>query len=76
MYGFARLTIEKYAFVVEDFLPEHYGARIVDLDYGFEFEMPIQCAPNLVRLLSNENIAIYQLVRLAKTEGRWRNRSA
>lgn len=58
--------------VIEEFLPQHYIAQIVDLDYGFELEMPIQSAPDLVRLLSNENIAIYQLVRLAKTKKRWR----
>ena len=62
--------------LIEEFLPQHHASQIVDLDYGFELEMPIQCAPDLVRLLSNENIAIYQLVRLAKTKGRWRNRSA
>ncbi len=62
--------------LIEEFLPQHHAERIADLDYGFELEMPIQCAPDLVRLLSNENIAIYQLVRLAKTKGRWRNRSA
>ena len=31
--------------LIEEFLPQHHAARIVDLDYGFEFEMPIQCAP-------------------------------
>ena len=61
--------------LIERFLPRHHAARILDLDYGFELEMPIQSAPDLVRLLSNNNIAVYQLVRLAKTKGRWRNRS-
>ncbi len=61
--------------LIEDFLPQHLAAQIVNLDYGFELEMPIQCAPDLVRLLSNENIAVYQLVRLAKTKERWRNHS-
>ena len=62
--------------LIEYFMPQHHAAGTVDLDYGFELEMPIQCAPDLVRFLSNENIAIYQLVRLEKTKGRWRNRSA
>jgi len=48
----------------------------VDQDYGFEFEMPIQCAPDLVRLLLSKNIAIYQLARLARTKGRWRKQQA
>ena len=60
--------------LIEEFLPQHYAVRIADLDYGFELEMPIQCAPDLVRLLLDKNIAVYQLVRLEKTKGRWRNR--
>ena len=62
--------------LIEDFLPQHYAVRIVGLDYGFEFEMPIQCAPDLVRQLMSKNTAIYQLVRLAKTKGLWRSCSA
>ena len=58
--------------LIEEFLPQHHAERIVDLDYGFELEMPIQSAPDLVRILSNENIAVYQLVRLAKTKKRWK----
>jgi hypothetical protein len=58
--------------LIEEFLPQHHATRIVALDYGFEFEMPIQCAPDLVRLLSSRNIAIYQLVRLAKFKADWR----
>ena len=57
--------------VIEKFLPQHHAGRIVDLDYGFEFEMPIQSAPDLVRLLFSKNIGIYQLVRLAKSKGHW-----
>jgi hypothetical protein len=62
--------------LIEKFLPQHHAAHIVDLDDGFEFEMPIQCAPNLIRHLISKNIAIYQLVRLAKTRGHWREQSA
>jgi len=62
--------------LIEEFLPPHHAVRIVDQDYGFEFEMPIQCAPDLVRLLLSKNIAIYQLARLARTKGRWRKQQA
>ena len=62
--------------LIGEFLPQDHAARIVDLDYGFEFEMPIQCAPDLVRLLLSRNIAIYQLVRLAKSKGHWRKKPA
>jgi hypothetical protein len=58
--------------LIEEFLPPYHAMRLVALDYGFEFEMPIQCAPDLVRLLLSRNIAIYQLVRLAKTKADWR----
>jgi hypothetical protein len=62
--------------LIEKFLPQHHAARIVDLDYGFEFEMPIQCAPDLLKHLISKNIAIYQLVRIAKTNGHWREQAA
>lgn len=61
--------------IIEAFLPQHHAARIVELDYGFEFEMPIQVEPDLIRALVGNNIAVYQLVRLAKTKGHWRNHS-
>ena len=62
--------------LIEEFLPQHHVTRIVDLEYGFEFEMPIQCAPDLVRRLTSRNIAVYQLVRLARTKGHWRKQPA
>jgi hypothetical protein len=52
---------------IEAFLPEAHAARVVECAHGFELEMPIQCAPDLVRHLAGQNIAIYQLVRLAET---------
>lgn len=58
--------------LIEEFLPEYHATRIMDLDYGFELEMPIQCAPDLARHLMSKNVAIYQLVRLAKIKGNWR----
>ncbi len=62
--------------LIEEFLPQHHAARIADLDNGFEIEMPIQCAPDLVRHLMGNNIAIYQLVRLARAKGQWRKQPA
>jgi hypothetical protein len=58
--------------LIEVFLPLHHASRIVQLEHGFELEMPIQCAPDLIRHLAGKNIAIYQLVRLGRTKGRWR----
>ena len=58
--------------LLEDFLPQYHALRITDLDQGYEFEMPIQSAPDLVRHLLDRNIAVYQLVRLARAKGHWR----
>ena len=58
--------------LIEDFLPQYHALRIADLDHGDEFEMPIQCAPDLVRHLLDRNIAVYQLIRLARAKGHWR----
>jgi hypothetical protein len=44
---------------------------MIVLAHGYETELPIQCVPDLVRLLSAENIAVYQVVRYAKTNGVW-----
>lgn len=61
--------------IIEAFVPHHHAAHIVELDYGFEFEAPMQVAPDLIRALASNNIAVYQLVRLEKTKGQWRNHS-
>ena len=58
--------------LLEDFLPQYHALRITDLDQGYEFAMPIQSAPDLVRHLLDRNIAVYQLVRLARAKGQWR----
>jgi hypothetical protein len=38
------------------------------VENGYELLIPIQCAPELVRLLTNDDVAVYQLVRLEKCE--------
>ena len=62
--------------LIEAFLPPHHASRIVELDYGFELEMPVQCAPDLIRQLASQNVAIYQLVRLGRTKNQWRDPAA
>ncbi|MEZ8782313.1 hypothetical protein AB6D77_06645 [Vibrio splendidus] len=39
------------------------STSISHLEFGYELAMPIQCVPDLVRLLTEKNIAIYQIVR-------------
>ena len=58
--------------LIREFLGERHAARLRRLTHGFEMVMPLQCAPDLVRRLAGANIAVYQLVRFAKTAGSWR----
>ena len=58
--------------VLSGFLGDERGNNIFRLAHGYEIEAPIQCVPDLVRLLSKENIAVYQVVRYAKTGKLWR----
>lgn len=57
--------------LISEFLGELHSRNVVTLSFGYEFDMPIQCAPDLIRLLARENIGIYQVVRYAKTTGVW-----
>ncbi len=58
--------------VLRNFLGPLHAKRVQRVAHGFEFVAPIQCVPDLVRLLTRENIAVYQVVRQAKVEGKWR----
>lgn len=58
--------------VLTSFLGPRHAKRLHRFAHGFEFVVPIQCAPDLIKLLTQENIAVYQLVRQAKVEGAWR----
>mgnify|MGYP000539570328 CR=1 FL=1 len=44
---------------------------LTELAHGYEVELPIQCVPDIVQELANANIAVYQVVRYAKTNGTW-----
>ena len=57
--------------VLSDFLGEAKAKQIFKLAHGYETEMPIQCVPDVVRLLCEENIAVYQVVRYTKTGKIW-----
>lgn len=58
--------------VLRDFLGPRHAERLHRLAHGYEFVAPIQSVPDLIRLLTQEKIAVYQLVRQAKVEGTWR----
>jgi hypothetical protein len=57
--------------IMADFVGPARAAGVLALAHGYEVELPIQCVPEIVRLLSAENIAVYQVVRYAKTNGVW-----
>ena len=57
--------------IISDFIGRERSEKIITLAYGYEIELPIQCVPDVVRLLTNANIAVYQVVRYAKTNGTW-----
>ena len=57
--------------VIAGFLGAERAARMVYLAHGCEAELPIQCVPKIVKLLVAENIAVYQVVRYAKTNTTW-----
>lgn len=63
--GIARSVLLKY-------LGNERSIHLRGVENGYELDIPIQCVPELVRLLTNDNIAVYQVARLAKSEGRWR----
>jgi len=58
--------------LLRDFLGTAQAAQLQRLTHGFELTIPIQCAPDIVRLLTRENVAVYQIARYAKVEGSWR----
>ncbi|MEP4149440.1 MAG: hypothetical protein ABJL54_19625 [Halioglobus sp.] len=58
--------------LLRDFVGSTQAEQLQRLTHGFELTLPIQCVPDIVRLLTNENIAIYQIVRYAKVAGAWR----
>lgn len=57
--------------ILKDFLGEDRENSIVTLAHGYELELPNQCIPDIVRLLCEQDIAIYQIVRYAKLDKEW-----
>ncbi|MGI9571435.1 MAG: hypothetical protein ACR2PH_17215 [Desulfobulbia bacterium] len=55
--------------IFKKFLGPNRVGCLVRLGHGYELELPIQCAPDVVRRLAKKNIAVYQVVRYAKVSG-------
>lgn len=76
LYRFYLEVVDKNSIVKDilfDFLGPIHRLSVLDMPHGYEFDMPIQCAPEVVRILSQSNIAIYQLIRIRRVEGHWRH---
>jgi len=57
--------------ILREFLGEDKASAINQLPHGYELELPIQVIPEVVRVLNQNNIAVYQVVRYAKTNSTW-----
>ena len=57
--------------IISSFLGQERSEKIVTLAHGYEVELPIKCVPDVVRLLTHANMAVYQVVRYAKTNATW-----
>jgi hypothetical protein len=58
--------------ILTSFVGDSHSKHIFHLEFGYELAIPIQCIPEIVRLLSQKNIAIFQIVRGEKIEEKWR----
>ena len=57
--------------VIEAYLGPERAENLTPLPYGYECEVAIQGVPDIVRALAKQNIAVYQVVRFAKTKNVW-----
>ena len=57
--------------VFEKYLGENRKGNISKLSHGYHLKIPLQSVPDLVRLLGEKNIAIYQIVRYARADSQW-----
>ncbi|WP_205987520.1 MULTISPECIES: hypothetical protein [Pseudoalteromonas] len=56
----------------EEYLgPDRLGF-ITPMDHGYLLKVPLQAVPDLVISLSEKNIAVYQVVRFARSKEVWR----
>lgn len=57
--------------IIREYLGPERMKHLRSLPHGYEFELPIQCVPDLVQRLVNQNVALYQVVRYAKSNKTW-----
>ncbi|MEA3336700.1 MAG: hypothetical protein U9R25_12370, partial [Chloroflexota bacterium] len=62
---------ERAKAILESYLGEDRKVSIRTLAHGYIVEIALQSTPDIVKRLVDENIAVYQVNRLAKSDGRW-----
>lgn len=58
--------------ILATYLGKDKEHSITKLAHGYELEIPIQCVPDIANLFCEGGVGIYQIVRYAKTDSRWR----
>jgi len=62
---------ERAKAILESYLGAHLKENIQVLPHGNIVEIALQCTPEIVRRLVDENIAVYQVNRFANVDGPW-----
>ncbi|MEZ8093094.1 hypothetical protein L4D00_08050 [Photobacterium swingsii] len=57
--------------IIAAFVGDDRVDTITRLAHGYEVPLPIQCIPDIVRMLAEHNIAVYQVIRYAKLNQSW-----
>ena len=57
--------------VIADYFGPLRSQDLVTLAHSYEYNLPVQAVSDLVRALSRENIAVYQVLRIYRVAGRW-----
>ena len=57
--------------LLEAYLGDERKGTIQTLPHGYIVEIALQCTPDIVKRLTEANIAVYQVNRFAKVNGRW-----
>ena len=61
--------------IAQQVILQHIGAdresSLKKVDFGYEVALPVQVIPEIVRDMSAQGVAVYQVVRKGKLEGLW-----
>jgi len=57
--------------IIQSYIGPEKSQEMISLPHGYEFELAIQCVPDIVSDLVKGGIGVYQVVRYAKTNNEW-----